>query len=200
MMGTREIDYINGIRISIDIRSAIYHEWCGSFNAEGEFAIDEVNAIYETLKNIENPVLVDIGANTGSHSLVGLAIPNLVCFAFEPIPLFYEVLKNNIRLNGLTNRVYAFNFALSNRPEFLNLSLHLGTAYVDNAGSIQALAVPLDIFGFEKVDYIKVDTDGHDHYVLEGAKETLKKCHPKVCYEGYQDNGMCKKFLEEIGM
>lgn len=193
-----EIDYINGIKIKLDKRSARFHEWCGSFNKNGEFATEEVMQIYDQLKDIENPVMIDIGANTGSHSMLGLVISNLICYSFEPVPLFYEILKNNLKLNNLCDKVFVSNFALSDKIGFINLSIQNGTSHVDPNGELQVACITLDSIHFDKVDYIKIDTDGHDQFVLEGARETLKKFRPKVLYEGQDDGGTCSRIIQEI--
>ena len=41
----------------------------------------------------------------------------------------------------------------------------------------------LDSFGLQNVDYIKLDVEGFELFVLEGARETLLRCRPVVTVE-----------------
>lgn len=60
-------------------------------------------------------VFFDIGANIGTHSIYALK-KNIFefCFAFEPELLNYKLLLKNIAINGLKNKIVAYDIALSN--------------------------------------------------------------------------------------
>jgi FkbM family methyltransferase len=61
--------------------------------------------------------------------------------------------------------------------------LHGGT--IKPAESVRAIT--LDQFCVQKriqrIDLIKIDTDGHEYKVLSGAHETIKKCRPYIIFE-----------------
>jgi len=52
-----------------------------------------------------------------------------------------------------------------------------------------------------RVDLIKIDVEGAETFVLEGAKKTLKKYHPKIIFEAWDRGSLneCKKILHRVG-
>ena len=43
--------------------------------------------------------------------------------------------------------------------------------------------ITLDSLNYNDVDYIKIDTEGHELKVLQGCEETLKRTHPVIVLE-----------------
>jgi FkbM family methyltransferase len=67
---------------------------------------------------------------------------------------------------------------------------HSMLAEVAGAGDIPMKR--LDDFGFQDVDFLKVDCEGYELFVLRGAEEMLKRCRPCVIVE--QKPGHAQKF------
>lgn len=107
---------------------------------------------------------VDAGAHIGTHSIFfSLFCPARAVYAFEPHPPFYANLVNNLEANGVNN-VRAFRCGLAGAD---------GGRMPTNAGwSPESWA--LDSFGIEDVRLLKIDVEGMELRVLQGAKETLK--------------------------
>lgn len=64
----------------------------------------------------ENSVIFDIGANIGNHSIYWCIRRNVSkIYAFEPVRDTFEILKRNIELNGLRDKVVLHNIGLSDR-------------------------------------------------------------------------------------
>jgi hypothetical protein len=68
--------------------------------------------------------------------------------------------------------------------------------------------IPLDFLNIKKIDFIKIDTNGHELEILLGAKETILEARPlifiesiegKEYFNGNTHENHCK-FLESIGM
>lgn len=143
-------------------------------------------------------VLVDIGANVGMYSVFSAVMQGVRVFAFEPESQNYALLNGNIALNQLSGQVVAYPLALSNRSgaDALYLSqfspggsCHSFGAEVgfdlqprDSAFAQGAFSVPLDDLvktgSIPVPDHIKLDVDGFEHKVIEGATQTLRD--PKV--------------------
>lgn len=177
---------------------------------------------YEQLSRVENPVLIDVGASTGVFSLLAKFIPNLVVYAFEPVPLTYEVLDENIRLNGLEERAFTYPYAVSEKigmdilhvvdpPEQSALSIVGGipTNY-KTFHDLPINIIDIDTFCREKgitPTLIKIDTEGHELAVLHGAHETLLAHAPTLIVEyepintaqyGYNPDEM-EKWIAQFG-
>ncbi len=165
---------------------------------------------YSTLKLFEellNPgdVVLDIGANSGLYSIFysQLVGESGKVFSFEPDAATFKILQENIELNNCQN-IQAFNFALSDKECFIEMvdyeppDLKLAETdsfkYIreiseDEKGKVQTgiKAFPLDelssLAHLEKVDVIKIDVEGAELLVLQGAKNLLKKHKPIIVFE-----------------
>jgi FkbM family methyltransferase len=136
-------------------------------------------------------VFVDIGANMGMFSLLAAVLRNSRVFAFEPAAQNYGLFNRNIARNGLDRNITAFCVALSNRAGFDRLhlsSMEFGgsgnsfdgresltpSATSFNQGSFSTTLDQLVADGAIPVpDYIKIDVDGLEPKILEGADATL---------------------------
>jgi FkbM family methyltransferase len=162
--------------------------WRGPYNIEYTVIFEELIKKCKTF--------YDIGAHAGYYSLLA-ACANRQCevVAFEPAPGPFHYLEENITLNGLQNRIKTVKAALGDSigtATFLEV-VHNKYKYLDhnlvavgNLASHQPnremkeIKVPvttLDSFVIEhrcKVpDIIKMDTEGTEHLILEGARVVL---------------------------
>ncbi|NJM20680.1 MAG: FkbM family methyltransferase [Richelia sp. SM1_7_0] len=144
---------------------------------------------------------VDIGANIGIYSCI---MANHVgakgsVIAFEPMPENLAALYSNIALNQLKN-IEVNELALSNRQKAFNLyvpSVHqqgaTGCTQVWNPGDWVSVgntdATTLDIaFQKQRLDFIKIDTQGHELEILQGAKLTIERFQPFILCEVFEEN------------
>ncbi|MDY6791268.1 MAG: FkbM family methyltransferase [Thermodesulfobacteriota bacterium] len=149
-----------------------------------------------------NAVVFDIGANIGSMTLsLAHIVTNGLIYAFEPTDYAFNKLMRNINLNPeLASRITPFQLFLSDKSQ----KNHKIKAYsswkikgttsnthpvhggnIKPAESIQAITV--DDFcaknRINRLDLIKIDTDGHEIQVLAGASKTIRKYKPYVIFE-----------------
>ena len=139
-------------------------------------------------------VLFDVGANVGMYSIWAAATKKCSVVAFEPEAQNYAVLNKNIGLNNLRESTTAYSVALSDASGFGDL--HLSGFVI--GGSCHTFGEALDhhlhpkkswlrqgsfsttidrIVGSESVPFpthIKIDVDGIEHKVIQGANKTLK--------------------------
>lgn len=171
---------------------------------------DLIERVYEYLKAIPNPVLVDVGANTGSFSLLPALLPDLTVFAFEPNREVYDILEQHLRMNHVRHRVLPFCEAAWNQHETLLLSIPYTYAtgcatlgkpveYTPVAQQVVE-AVPLDDLLDDnppRIDLIKIDVEGSEKFVLEGAKRLIERYRPIILVEVTWTTGLLFDYPSE---
>lgn len=150
----------------------------------------------------------DIGANVGSYTLLASGVIKSKSVAFEPIPSTYNILKKNIALNGLNKLVILENKGVGNKNENLTF-----TALEDTTNHIildplieqNTISVPittLDNYTSQKPSLIKIDVEGFETEVLNGAEQILNGSTLKAIIielngsggrYGYDENEIHKK-------
>ena len=142
----------------------------------------------------EDGLLVDAGANAGSHCVkLAQSRRDLRVLAFEPSAAAFEALLRNAERNGVADRIQSRRVALWDRDAELRLTTRLhGENFVVPDGqrsrSEAAERVPartLDgmLRDAERVDAIKCDVEGVELAVLRGAAATLERFRPLLMVE-----------------
>jgi FkbM family methyltransferase len=138
-------------------------------------------------------VFFDIGTNIGVYSTaLWLAKGgDLTIQAFEPIPSTIQVLKETLRLNQVEAHIDAI--ALSDHPHTLTLSAYdhgANNVWVTEPDAdiptLSVAAVPLDdwMLHHDRIpDAMKIDVEGHELAVLQGAQATIQAYKPALLIE-----------------
>ena len=140
-------------------------------------------------------VFYDIGANVGLYSIYAAVKNDNQVFSFEPSFFNLEFLARNIHNNKLTERISIFPVALNDKVSISNFQLTstewggaLSTfekGFDDSGNKIESTFI-YNTIGFDldhlvevtKIptpDYIKIDVDGLEHFILGGAQKVLNK-------------------------
>jgi FkbM family methyltransferase len=151
----------------------------------------------------ESSTCIDIGANVGYFSLLmGSRCRQGKVYAFEPIPLNSSLLRASIELNRFDN-IEIVEYAVGNSDSVVLFSQSTDSAYssiIDTERkpverSIQVPMTMLDTFLSDKcissVDILKIDVEGAEGLVVEGARSLLGDCHRRprlVLMELYDPN------------
>lgn len=144
--------------------------------------------IYELDIDLKNTNIIDIGANLGAHTLIFAEMVDEFgkVYAFEPQRIVYYQLCANIISNGFNN-IYAFNVALSDDNGVTNIErvnyfddniMNIGNTHIVDSDGDKIEKRTLDSYFFENVSIIKIDVQGYENFVLNGALETIKKNNP----------------------
>jgi FkbM family methyltransferase len=145
---------------------------------------------------------IDIGAHMGTYT-INLAPHFKHTWAFEAQKNTYYGLAGGIALNDLSSRVTATHCALSN-PEEADKMLQLKVISADGGGSSiksfsddehqnilgteKVLCKTLDSFEIEEVALIKIDVEGAELDVIQGARRTLENSnYPPILFEVWPD-------------
>lgn len=161
---------------------------------EAQFTLDQ-------LQEIEAPIVLDVGANIGTYSSwIAKFRPDAIVYAFEPQRLIYQMFCGNMAINNFNN-VFAYNMGVSNLSSTMTME-ELDYTTVNNFGAyslcedllpaksrfksvvdITTIDEFVEKHQLPKVDFIKIDVEGMDVEVLQGAKKTIDKYRPNMLVE-----------------
>ncbi len=153
---------------------------------------------FELVRRLVKPgdVILDVGANFGFYTvcLAKELGPLSKVHAFEPNRQTFGRLNRHVQINRLPN-VHTYPIGLSDRRGALAIrseAHNTGGAYLVQpngpVGAQQLAAVTtLDLFvkerRLDRIDFVKVDIEGHEYRFLKGARETLMRFLPAMMME-----------------
>ncbi|ABB39689.2 methyltransferase FkbM family [Oleidesulfovibrio alaskensis G20] len=158
----------------------------------GKYESASTNLVQQFVK--EGQTVLDIGGNIGYYTVMFSKIVGRSgkVITFEPTAHYRSILEKNVQENQINN-VLIRPEGLSDKAEKLTISIGSSTAtlhapegqQIDSYEAIQLarlddLVEQLDI---TKLDFIKIDVDGHEPSVLRGAQQTIKKFKPLILLE-----------------
>ncbi len=157
----------------------------------------------ELLKIPKDATIVDVGANFGLMSLPFAQLaPDGKVYSFEPTHYALAKIKRNLSLNPeLSKHVEVINsfvsakssenadikafssWKVNNEKAEVMHPTHMGAAKsTEGVG-----AITLNDFcaksNLPRIDFIKIDTDGHEFEVFQGAAEAIAKYRPQIIFE-----------------
>jgi FkbM family methyltransferase len=166
----------------------------------------KLEAFYRQLP-LQDGLIIDVGAHSGRHTLplAKLAGPLGTVHAFEPIPSVRGELTRNLEAEGIGNTV-VYPFALSHEER--EVAFHylpgmpqesgLKARHAYNAGDTTTEFVSLRTRRLDDIltraDFLRIDIEGGELDMLNGARELLAGSKPIVAFEcgaasflGYHD-------------
>jgi FkbM family methyltransferase len=162
-----------------------------SIGKYGEFSELEVALFVQLCR--PGDIVVEVGANIGSHTLPLAAMVGRDgrVHAFEPQRVVFQTLCANMALNSVAN-VECHRLALSNSADGLRLP-DLPYEQENNFGAVELTRfteghpVPVarldDTLDLPRCRLIKVDVEGMEQRVLEGARATIARHRPFLYVE-----------------
>ena len=153
--------------------------WLGSYEYQKRLAFE---------KNIgKNTVVYDIGANVGYFSLLAAVLtgPQGQVVAFEPLPRNVDFLKKHIEINCLNN-IKVIEAAVADQDGSSTFKLGASTAmgHLGAGGELEVTLVSLDSLinqgDVKPPDFIKIDVEGAEFEVLQGAQTLIAQYHPTL--------------------
>jgi len=139
--------------------------------------------------------VLDIGANIGYYTLLlAHAVgPEGRVWAFEPVTAYREQLEWHLNRNGLAHRVRVVPYGLSDTSVTCPIAIGDTSATLHWCGerpatrteqiTLHRLDDVAGNLGISRVDFIKLDVDGHEPKFLHGASKLLKEFHPPITLE-----------------
>jgi len=186
-----------GHRMIVDLRA--YTEFASFYTHD--YDTQEIRSVLRLFK--PEWVVLDVGANVGFWTIpMAKALgPAGRVHPFEPISSNHLRLRENVRLNGLQSITQVHELGLSDRRATLQISLRedfangsgTGNASIvidDSDGRFQCAMIEVDtldkIFpslNVERLDFVKVDIEGHEDKFLAGAASTIGQFRPIIHME-----------------
>jgi FkbM family methyltransferase len=160
----------------------LYGEWC-------EFEIALMRLFIKP-----GDIVVDAGANIGTHTVAfaNQVGPTGIVHAYEPQRRNFLMLAGNVAINGLDN-VFCHQEAVGDQPGLIKLpplpppdtnfnfsAVAIGSGPED--GEIVPL-VTLDSLNLPSCRLLKIDTEGMEPQVLNGARDLIARCRPFLYLE-----------------
>lgn len=164
----------------------------------------DYTSLQTSLKHVQDwRYAVEVGAHVGSWTRV-LADRFKNVLAFEPMQANFGCLaRNTAHLKNVTLMSCAIGAEIG-RCSMKDGHENSGQAHVVDGSDLPVF--PLDMFGLQTLDFLKIDAEGFELQVIEGARATILRCQPVVLIE---ENGLCSRYrikpgaagvaLEELG-
>ena len=129
-------------------------------------------------------VIADAGAQFGDYALLcSIGFKAKKVFAFEPLLSNFQLLVQNISLNGVTN-IVANKVGLGNITKEMEVFHENDMVNSFGYGLPETIKIErLDDYGIEKPTIMKIDVEGFEMELLLGALGTIKTNLPKIIIE-----------------
>lgn len=182
------------------VGSSIHGCWLGTYE----------NRKAQELARVLEPgdVVLDIGAHVGYYTLLAAraVAPHGHVHAFEPNPSNLEFLRQHIRLNA-ADEVVVWACAVSDRngPAAFSRGSNRTMSHLRDDGELIVRSVSIDaLLGNDEIQppsVLKIDVEGGEERVLEGASATLAEYRPDVfvATHGRSEREGCLDLLRRIG-
>jgi FkbM family methyltransferase len=126
----------------------------------------------------EGDLFLDIGSNVGTYTVLASGVRRATTWAFEPDPETIRVLRRNVELNGIQDRVIVHELALGDADGEVLFTRGLDTINrVAANGEANVRTVPVrrldTLIGASRPLMIKMDVEGFEEHVVRGAKGLL---------------------------
>lgn len=182
----------------------------------------------ETLNWIDSlesgTILWDIGANVGLYSVYAAKVKKCKVYSFEPSVFNLELLARNAFLNGLSDQISIIPLPLTTSIGINKLNMTstewggaistFGSKAIGHDGKIMnktfefsTLGISMDaaveILNIPVPDYIKMDVDGIEHFILMGGEKVLRQIKGiiiEINDDFIEQDQTASKLLQESGM
>lgn len=166
------------------------------------------NGEYKFLRSyIKKDMFVfDVGANVGDYAKYIFNIdPNVKIYCFEPVYNTFSTLTNNLSEEIAVGKVIANNFGLSNEVKEAEMfiydeldgrnSLHYNEVHIYDPNILHKEKIKLNTLSsyaiqnkISKIDFLKIDVEGHETNVIKGASTLIEKKMIKCIQFEYNNN------------
>ena len=139
----------------------------------------------------EDDIIIDIGGHIGLFALyVAKKCKKGKIFCYEPVQKNYQLLKDNIKINRISNINY-YNLAVSNDQNKIKIFLSeddAGHSIIESEKNFElidsiSLKKIIDMHCIEKCDFLKIDCEGAEFKILESLPDEYFSRIKKIVME-----------------
>jgi FkbM family methyltransferase len=165
---------------------------------KGKFEADEIAYSTKLIQSYDPGTILDIGANIGLHVISwAKAVGKHKYYAFEPTRKVNSILKANIKSNNLEGGIITIEKAVSNKVGTASFYETIDDAYnslkdtkrknIDKIYEVKLETIDSFIENNKILDlrFIKIDTEGFEDEVIQGAIRTIEIYKPDFFIEIY---------------
>jgi FkbM family methyltransferase len=174
----------------------------------GTYEVEILNAFAASIT--QGCSVYDVGANVGIYSLLASSRtgPSGKVYAFEPLERNLRYLRRHMTLNHVQNCVILETAVCDTEGtrRFAQAAQDFSMGHFSSEGDLLVPSTTLDNCtygeeGFRPPSVVKIDVEGAELEVLQGASRALSEFHPKIFLEihGTQLHSDCRAFLAEKG-
>ena len=149
------------------------------FMSKTDFVFREPYYYRINLELSRGRTVYDIGANIGYFSIGMGVYGSKRIYSFEPNPLAFKYLEENVKLNNLSKKVYTFRLALGREDGLAHLDVceKMNLSRISDSGMIVEMR-KLDsiIKRCEWPNMIRMDVEGYEYEILRGGERWLESC------------------------
>lgn len=174
--------------------------WIGSYELDTQKVIAE--------HATPGKVVYDIGANAGFFTLLASVLVGEKgrVLAFEPLPDNVDSIRRHLRMNKISN-VELRDVAVAGQEGEMSFQRGVNAAegMLSDTGDIKVKVVTIDALVFKQEtpppDLMKIDVEGAELSLLEGARETLVRYAPIIVLSTHGEvvHKACLNFLKTLG-
>lgn len=162
------------------------------FAGKGTYQFAKIEAALEVVPCSKRRVALDVGGHIGLWSRVLAGFFDRVV-AFEPLPALHPHFRHNTADYANVQLIPCGVGAECGELKIITVADNSGNGYVAPPGVSGALiatveAVTLDSLNFHDVDFIKIDVEGWELPVVEGAQRIIRRDRPVMVVEQKPNN------------
>ncbi len=207
----------NGLRLKIVTPNSLCEWRAKTFSTKEPETLEWIDLIQK------NSILWDVGANIGLYSIYAAKRRNCRVWAFEPSVFNLELLARNISVNGLSKQICIVPAALSDNlgsSQMLMTTTEWGGALstfgqdfgwdgkaIRQVFEFQIIGLSMEdavqLLKIPQPDYIKMDVDGLEHFILKGGFSVLsqvKQVLIEVNDDFHEQAEQCHSLLSKAGL
>lgn len=202
----------------------LYYESSGILKYIGDASGEEwlvEQFLPRLLSDVDDPVFIDIGANTGQYSIaLAKSFPSCRCYAFEPNPITFQELAAN---TAFISNIRLFNCGAGSKSQRRKIFVYKSDSSTSHAslyrevfkechfqddGNIHSLACSIEriddlvekqVIAEAGVHFIKIDTEGHELESLKGMLGVIRgEAIRALQFEFNEMNVISRVFLKDF--